>query len=111
MGRTWVSPTGKSLALSVELGPHLTPAVIDDQWLGVVPLVAATQLSEALRSLVSDVGVKWPNDVLIGEKKVAGILGEIPEPGRVIIGMGINAWLGEEDLPTPQSTSLSAAWT
>jgi len=54
------------------------------------------------------VAVKWPNDVLIGEKKVCGILGELV-PGGLVLGAGVNLSLGADELPTPMSTSLTLA--
>jgi len=52
--------------------------------------------------------VKWPNDVLISGEKVAGILGEIPEPRRVIVGVGLNVWAAPEGEGVSSSTSLFA---
>ncbi|MEX2441661.1 MAG: biotin--[acetyl-CoA-carboxylase] ligase, partial [Pontimonas sp.] len=106
MGRAWISPPGKCLALSVELGPQLTPVDMTEQWRGLLPLLVGAHLAQALATVVSGVGVKWPNDVHIHGKKVAGILGEIPAPGRVIVGVGINLGLDHHELPTPQATSL-----
>lgn len=106
MGRAWISPPGKCLALSVELGPQLTPDDMTEQWRGLLPLLVGAHLAQALSTVVSGVGVKWPNDVHIDAKKVAGILGEILAPGRVIVGVGINLGLDYHELPTPQATSL-----
>jgi len=106
MGRAWVSPAGKCLALSLELGPELTPGNMTDQWRGLLPLLVGVHLAQALATVVSRVGVKWPNDVHVEGKKVAGILGEIPAPGRVIVGVGINVGLLDSELPTAQATSL-----
>ncbi|AVG24579.1 biotin-[acetyl-CoA-carboxylase] ligase [Pontimonas salivibrio] len=106
MGRTWISPPGKCLALSVELGPQLTPKDMTGQWRGLLPLLVGAHLAQALSTVVSGVTVKWPNDVQINGKKVAGILGEMPAPGRVIVGVGINVGLEDTELPTEQATSL-----
>ena len=56
--------------------------------------------------------VKWPNDVLIGERKVCGILSErvdTPQGAGVVIGMGVNTTLTAEQLPVPTATSLALA--
>ncbi len=107
MGRAWVSPPGGSLALSVELGPSLMPVGHSDTWRGVLPLMVGSELLQAIGTISDDVSMKWPNDVHIGGKKVAGILGEIPSASRVIVGVGLNVWLEDDQLPTPQSTSLA----
>ena len=55
-------------------------------------------------------GVKWPNDVLIGERKVAGILVErvdSPVGPAAVVGVGINTGMTEDELPVPTATSLS----
>lgn len=106
LGRAWISPAGKSLALSLELGPELIPDEPSESWRGALPLITGAQLVAALESMCDKVSLKWPNDVLIDGKKVAGILGQIPAPRRVIIGVGINVWLADSELPTPESTSL-----
>jgi BirA family biotin operon repressor/biotin-[acetyl-CoA-carboxylase] ligase len=53
--------------------------------------------------------LKWPNDVLIGGRKVSGLLTELSAGGAVIVGSGVNLFLDEEELPTPTSTSLTLA--
>lgn len=108
LGREWVSPENKSLALSVELWEDLVPRTLDAQWLGTLSLLAGASLAKSIQPHVSgDVRVKWPNDVLIDSQKVAGILGEMPQPGRVILGVGINVWLDADELPTDLATSLA----
>ena len=108
MGREWISPPGESLALSIDLG-DLVPGDVGDSWRGALPLLVAAELAHNTRSILSvPAEVKWPNDVLIDGKKVAGILGELPEPGRVIIGIGINVWGTPEGLEGSPVTSLSA---
>ena len=108
LGRTWISPPGESLSLSLELG-ELVPEVMDDSWRGALPLLIASELASTIESAIGAASeVKWPNDVLIGGQKVAGILGEIPEPGRVIVGVGLNVWGVPEGEAGSSSTSLFA---
>ena len=107
LGRQWLSPEGASLALSVDLG-SLVPRPTSEDWLGILPLLAGCCLAEALeRELKCTPTVKWPNDVLLGGKKVAGVLGEIPEPGRVILGIGLNVWEVPDSMDSGAVTALS----
>ncbi len=53
-----------------------------------------------------DARLKWPNDVLVGDRKLAGILAEKVEDG-LVIGVGLNVGLREEELPVPAATSLA----
>jgi BirA family biotin operon repressor/biotin-[acetyl-CoA-carboxylase] ligase len=90
MGRKWVSPSGKGLWFSVLLRPSLTPSATMQITVG-----AAVALRRAIRSQTSLAPeIKWPNDILIGNKKTAGILTELrAEPDRikyVILGIGID---------------------
>ena len=104
-GRQWVSPPGKSLAISVLLKP---------QWpigqYGWLPLVAGVAMKRAVQGALPEaqVQLKWPNDVLVKGKKVSGILSElIPQLQSVVVGAGINLTLDESELPISQSTSLA----
>ena len=106
-GRTWSAPPGAGVAVSVLLHPvDLAPA----RW-GWLPLLAGLSVAEALRQYPGlPALLKWPNDVLIGEGKVAGILTERVESPRgpaVVIGLGINVHLTEAQLPVPSATSLA----
>ncbi len=103
LGRAWHSPAGVNLYCSVVL--KRTPAADRiAEWLSWIPLVSAIAVSEAI---VSVTGLrpllKWPNDVLIGERKVGGILCESGGPSSapfVIVGIGLNINGSREDLPS-----------
>ncbi|HPN88338.1 MAG TPA: biotin--[acetyl-CoA-carboxylase] ligase [Candidatus Omnitrophota bacterium] len=105
MGRVWVSPKLKGIYLSIILRPSLPPSNI-----ARLTLLVGVALCEAINR-ISPVGaeIKWPNDVLIKGKKVAGILTEInAEMDRVrfcIIGLGVNVNTALRVLPSG-STSL-----
>jgi BirA family biotin operon repressor/biotin-[acetyl-CoA-carboxylase] ligase len=80
---------------------------------GWLPLLAGVALVEAVSDrLKVDAGLKWPNDLLIGEAKCAGILAEATGTGGVALGIGLNTNLDEDQLPpTPtgaKATSLRA---
>jgi len=87
--RQWYAWPEHTLAMSVLLKPPLTPEKIPQ-----ISLLTAVALHDALSSLVPDIRIKWPNDILYHGKKIAGILTEMrAEPGRVqavVVGMGIN---------------------
>lgn len=105
--RVWQAPPGASVAVSVLLHPSGAPA---SRWMWL-PLVTGLAVAAGLRAQAGVAAeVKWPNDVLIGGRKVCGILSERVEtplgPGAVI-GMGINTELRSEDLPVPTATSLA----
>ncbi len=106
--RVWQAPPGKSLALSVLLRP---PVAETRRWLWL-PLLAGLAVADGLRAAAGvDARLKWPNDVLIGGRKVCGILAERvegPVPAAVV-GMGINTLLAEAELPVPTATSLALA--
>ncbi|TFD54177.1 biotin--[acetyl-CoA-carboxylase] ligase [Cryobacterium frigoriphilum] len=131
LGRTWLAPTGKSLAISVLLRPALgSGAPLPPERLGWFPLLAGAAMTRAVRAIVEastvpvtdqrepenpahEVTLKWPNDVLIDGYKVSGILSELlPGSGApneavgIVIGAGLNVSLDEHDLPTLTSTSL-----
>lgn len=89
-GRNWLSPAGTGIFASLVLRPNLLPAQAP-----VLTLTAAVAGAEAIRQLTNlPVGIKWPNDLLINGRKVAGILteisAEIDSIFYVIIGIGIN---------------------
>jgi BirA family transcriptional regulator, biotin operon repressor / biotin---[acetyl-CoA-carboxylase] ligase len=95
LGRSWVSPPGAALTFSVLLRPDRIPPA-RRVWLPLVAGIAATTSIRMLTGL--DAAVKWPNDVLIGGRKVAGILTE-GAGNAVVIGIGINVSTAPEELP------------
>ena len=110
-GRSWFSPAGQGIYVSVILRPRVPPAEAT-----LLVLMAAVAAAEALLSHADlPVSVKWPNDILVGGKKIAGILTEMRLDGdridHVVIGMGVNVNTPAESLP-PEigaiATSLSA---
>jgi len=103
LGRAWVAPAGTSLAVSILLRPGLPPSA-----LGWLPLLTGLAVTRALRGLGAEASVKWPNDVLIGDRKVCGILAELlPDGTGVVLGAGINLTLTADQLPVPSATSLA----
>ena len=99
--RSFDAPQGTALLFSL----YIQPKRILDDW-GYIPLIVGTSLAHAL----SDFGakLKWPNDVLINEKKVAGIIAEATNDG-IVIGVGINVGMQLHQLPVPTATSLLIA--
>ncbi|WP_184841199.1 biotin--[acetyl-CoA-carboxylase] ligase [Allocatelliglobosispora scoriae] len=95
LDRSWESPAGAGLMFSV----LLRPAVPVARW-GWLPLLAGVALAHAVRGTAAlDAELKWPNDLLVGGRKCAGILAEAV-PDGVVIGIGLNVSLTEEELPT-----------
>jgi BirA family biotin operon repressor/biotin-[acetyl-CoA-carboxylase] ligase len=98
-GRRWVSPGNVNLYLSVILRPRLPPAHAPQ-----ITLMAAVALAETVASFIPlSPQIKWPNDILVDGKKLAGILAESScEPGRlvfVILGIGVNLNFPVELMP------------
>ncbi|QSQ25615.1 biotin--[acetyl-CoA-carboxylase] ligase [Pyxidicoccus parkwayensis] len=97
-GRAWVSPPGLNLYFSAILRPELPPQRAPE-----LTLVAAVALAETLREWKTEAAIKWPNDVHLDGRKVAGILTELSaEPERVhfvIVGIGINLNSRAEHFP------------
>ncbi|PIQ88911.1 MAG: biotin--[acetyl-CoA-carboxylase] ligase [Candidatus Omnitrophica bacterium CG11_big_fil_rev_8_21_14_0_20_42_13] len=107
LGRSWLSPKGKGLYMSLLLRPKFLP-----QEAPKLTLMAAVSIVEAIKAQTGiSAFIKWPNDILIENKKVAGILTEIDsEPDRikfVNIGIGVNINSIRSLLPDA-ATSLSA---
>ena len=87
-GRTWTAPPGRAILCSV--------VVRDPPRL--LPLAAGVAVAEVAGEQAS---LKWPNDVLVDGRKVAGILAEgRPQEGWAVVGMGINVALRAEDFPS-----------
>ena len=105
MGRRWISPPRGTLTFSVLLRPAGVPA----GQLGWLPLLAGVAAASAVdRTAGVDARLKWPNDILAGGAKLAGILAE--RWGEVIVlGMGINVFQRRGELPVPTATSLLLA--
>jgi BirA family biotin operon repressor/biotin-[acetyl-CoA-carboxylase] ligase len=104
-GRTWATPpAARALTFSVLLRPAGIPPS-GRSWL---PLLAGVAAAGALRAAAAvDAVLKWPNDVLAGGAKLAGILAE-QAGDAVVVGIGINVGARREDLPLPQPGALPA---
>jgi BirA family biotin operon repressor/biotin-[acetyl-CoA-carboxylase] ligase len=102
--RTWTSPfaAGIAMSLAVKRAQIETP-------LPSVPLIAGLAVVDALSVIGCQATLKWPNDVLLhGDLKVGGILVQLVAD-RIVVGIGLNVSLSEDELPTAQSTSLHLA--
>ncbi|NNH70287.1 biotin--[acetyl-CoA-carboxylase] ligase [Nocardia uniformis] len=105
--RVWVSPPRAQIAMSVLVRlPGIDPEV-----LGWLPLLTGVAVVDAVRETAGvDAALKWPNDVLVDGRKLAGILAEVaaaaPDPA-VVMGVGLNVSLTEAELPVPHATSLT----
>jgi BirA family transcriptional regulator, biotin operon repressor / biotin---[acetyl-CoA-carboxylase] ligase len=99
LGRSWQAPAGTSVLVSVLLLPDVEPARLPE-----LSLVAGRAVAEAILEVTGvEPTIKFPNDVLIGGRKVAGILAESSE-GRVVLGIGVNVNQTEEQLPSDAQT-------
>lgn len=99
MGRRWESPTGVNLYCSVILRPEIMPHEAPQlTFLSSVAVARAIQISTGLEPMI-----KWPNDLLLRDKKVAGLLNEMSaETDRinfVILGIGVNLNMAETQFP------------
>jgi len=102
LGRVWTTPRRSALAASV----LVRPASPVESW-GWLPLLAGVAMTRAITGAGARAELKWPNDVLIGGRKVCGILAELlPDASGVIIGSGVNLSQSEDELPVPTATSL-----
>ncbi|MDR2830171.1 MAG: biotin--[acetyl-CoA-carboxylase] ligase [Methanobrevibacter sp.] len=89
MGKKWESPLG-GIWLSIILNPKMNP-----EQASLITLGAGVAVTKAIRGLGVDVRIKWPNDILIGDKKIAGILTEANSRSHtldyIVVGIGIDS--------------------
>ena len=115
LDRTWSAPPGASLAMSMLLVPSQRGKGGEVPWRRWtwLPLICGMAVSEGIRRATGVPTVlKWPNDVMVGDRKLCGILAErvsTPAGPGCVIGVGINTDLTEEQLPVPCATSLRLA--
>ncbi|MFL5920864.1 MAG: biotin--[acetyl-CoA-carboxylase] ligase [Gaiellaceae bacterium] len=94
LGRRWLAPAGTSLLCSLQLRPPVAPDRLPE-----LTVVASRACAEAIAALTGlEPELKFPNDVLVAGRKVAGILAEAREE-RVVLGIGVNVNLPAEGLP------------
>ena len=99
LGRQWQSPPGVNLYASIILRPSISPAVAQQ-----ITLLAGMAGANALaRATGLDARIKWPNDIFVHGKKVAGILSEMEAEGLrtrfIVLGVGVNVNWEKEDVP------------
>ena len=111
LGRSWTAPARSGLFTSILLRPEAPAATWT--WL---PLLAGLAAREAVvRASKLEIGLKWPNDLVVAEgeladRKLGGILCEtVPGMAAVVVGIGLNVTLREHELPVPQACSLALA--
>jgi BirA family biotin operon repressor/biotin-[acetyl-CoA-carboxylase] ligase len=106
LDRTWEAPPGSGLVMSALIRPRGLDAAAWP-W---IPLMTGAAVADAVRALGLEPRLKWPNDVEIDGKKLAGILVErveTPDGPAAVIGIGLNVAMTAEQLPIPAATSLS----
>jgi BirA family biotin operon repressor/biotin-[acetyl-CoA-carboxylase] ligase len=108
----WHSPRRAGLYLSMVLRPERPPNML------LLPLLAGVAAAQAVARLLGDVpvAVKWPNDLIVADRKAGGVLCEASwagrSPGYVVVGVGVNVHQAPLDFPEPLravATSLDAA--
>jgi len=99
LGRRWEAAAGSSILVSVLLVPPVKPPRLPE-----LSLVAGGAVAQAIAEITGiEPAIKFPNDLLIGMRKVAGILAESSE-GRVVLGIGVNVNQTAQELPADTLT-------
>lgn len=94
-GRSWVAPPGSSLLMSALLFPR--GPIDDPSWLTALGAVATAEVVE--QAAGREARIKWPNDVRVDGRKIAGVL---VERGKgTVVGIGVNVSMTSEDFPEP----------
>ncbi len=105
LGRRWVAPAGSSLLVSVLLRPPPERAPPE------LSLVAALATAETVESATGlSAQIKWPNDVMLNRRKLAGILSELSDD-TVVVGIGMNVNQRREELPVDTATEAGSLRT
>lgn len=114
LDRTWVTPPGQALAVSVLLRPELADGSrVAPERYGWIPLIAGLAMTRTVSRILGSTSahratLKWPNDVLIDGRKVSGILSTLLGDGTdVVVGAGLNLTIPADSLPVPTATSLA----
>lgn len=98
LGKNWISPKGKGIWMSIILRPDINPVHASK-----VTQVAAAAVSTSISKMGIKNLIKWPNDIVVGNKKVCGILtemsGELNRINYIVVGIGINVNIDIEELP------------
>lgn len=106
LARSWTTPPGVSVACSVLVRPEGIPL---ERW-PWLSLMTGVALVEGIRTVCEvPVQLKWPNDVLVGDRKLCGLLAErveTPTSPAVVLGFGINVSMDADELPVDTATSL-----
>ncbi|WP_461207002.1 biotin--[acetyl-CoA-carboxylase] ligase [Clostridium sp. DL1XJH146] len=107
MGRSWVSTKGKGIWMSIILKPEISPTKVPQ-----ITQIAAAAVAKALEELDIEVGIKWPNDIIINGKKICGILtemsAEINMVNYAVLGIGMNVNNKENDFPGELKSKASS---
>jgi BirA family biotin operon repressor/biotin-[acetyl-CoA-carboxylase] ligase len=105
LGRTWVAPPGTGILCSVLLRPP--PERVAAQ----LSLVAGVAVADAVEHATGlTVQIKWPNDVMVNRKKVAGVLAEARD-GTVVVGIGLNVNQSHDELPRDAKVPVASLRT
>lgn len=108
MNRTFIAPPRSALLFSFYVVPG------KGEW-GWLPLLAGQSVVDAVSRIFTlrggdTVSLKWPNDILLNDRKIAGLLAEsmqTSDTSGVVIGIGINVHTRQEELPNPRATSFA----
>jgi BirA family biotin operon repressor/biotin-[acetyl-CoA-carboxylase] ligase len=95
-GRRWEAPAGTALLVSILLRPQRPPHEVP-----VLSLAGGIAAVECARAFGADARLSWPNDVVCGNRKLAGVLAELGPDGSVLLGIGMNLGARAADLPPP----------
>ena len=103
LDRTFEAAPHSALTFSI----YIEPKVEKEEW-SFLTLLAGVSVHEALHALDPQtvIGIKWPNDLLIGDKKFVGMIAQATAKG-VVLGIGINVGMSLEELPVDTATSLA----
>ena len=103
LDRTFEAAPHSALTFSI----YIEPKVEKEEW-SFLTLLAGLSVHEALHALDPqiEIGIKWPNDLLIGDKKFVGMIAQASAKG-VVLGIGINVGMSQEELPVETATSLA----
>jgi len=105
LDRRWSAPAGASVAISVVIR---SAAPLERR--GLVTLLGGLAARTAVAAELpgAPVALKWPNDVLVGDRKIVGVLAQlVPETGAIVLGAGINTAMTAAELPVPTATSIA----